>query len=1063
MKNLKRTLLSGIILLIFSTTFYAQNVGISTSGAVPSVNAIVDLNTGNSYNLGLIIPHVTLGASLTTFSPPMISSVSTKDTGMMVYNMNGAQPVGYYCWNGSSWVSVSGTTANAWSLSGNSGTTVGTNYIGTNDSIPFEIKVNGKQRMMFDIGKSCISAGLGDLAKTTTGHNNDAWGNYALANNTTGNYNSAIGGHTMYSNTSGWGNNAHGHEALYSNTTGYSNSALGDSTLFHNTIGINNTALGVLASYSSISSSSTAAVGDYAGYNNLASRATFMGDSAGYNNTTGLSLMAIGYFAAGSNTTGAHNTAIGNRALQANVTGSGSTALGHNAGYNSNADYEVFIGDSAGYSNTSGIRNTAIGYQSAALTTTGNSNTAIGYTSLYHNILGGQNTAVGYQADYSGIGYGSTAVGYSAMAGNTTGVNNTANGWNALYNNQTGSSNTAIGSSAGYNNTADQNVFVGDSAGYSSTTAICGTFIGSGAGAANTGSYNTSVGYEALYRNTTLNNTALGYEALYANTSGSQNIATGGNALVNNTSGGANTANGYRALAGNTALSGNVAMGDSALHSQNYATGFNSGNIAIGNSALFANNPTSNITGNQNTAIGEYSMRYNSTGTENTANGFSALYGTTTGNNNTALGYNALRANTAGSFNTAIGAGADVAFTGFTNATAIGAGATATVSNSMVFGNSTVTQFQFHGALMPFYSSAYNAGTLGQTLISQGAGVSPQWGAMPVAGGGTGAATYNPNALIFEGPTNTSPLISSTNLTWNSNHNTLIVGTGTLQSQSSANMFGNINSYYQMLLQNTNSGNIASTDLVVQDDQDSTHYGDLGINSSTYNQAGFSAQSPGDVYFYSNRSNMDIGTVNAASNGIDSIKFTCGGLNKSNLTEVMSPAGITTQVHFAADTLVIPVHNSTYSPKYIGEKWLYEHAGDTTECTCLALSGSKMIDSTTVGDAIHWASTVTGFSGTPTQKFTYNLQHQICSIYVNISGISNATTLTFTLPFIPQNTSAQVFAEYTNFGSAGFIGIVQYTAGSNVASCSMTNGNISGWAGLGTKGLNGFRIAYEIQ
>lgn len=88
----------------------AQNVGINTSGAIPSVNAILDLNTGNAgHNLGLIIPNVTLGASLATFNPPMANAPTFGDRGMMVYNSNAAnQPIGYYYWNGATWVSVSG-------------------------------------------------------------------------------------------------------------------------------------------------------------------------------------------------------------------------------------------------------------------------------------------------------------------------------------------------------------------------------------------------------------------------------------------------------------------------------------------------------------------------------------------------------------------------------------------------------------------------------------------------------------------------------------------------------------------------------------------------------------------------------------------------------------------------------------------------------------------------------------------------------------------------------------------------------------------------------------------
>ncbi|HXB13360.1 MAG TPA: hypothetical protein VNZ45_15340 [Bacteroidia bacterium] len=1063
-----------------TTTMYAQNVGINTTGATPGINSILDLNTGNQYKLGLTIPHVELGVSLAAFSPPIANAPTINDTGMVVYNMGGPQPVGVYYWSGTTWISVSANAANSWLLTGNTGTTQGTNYIGTNDSMAFEIKVNGKQRMLFNINQSCISAGLGDLAKVSTGHNNDAWGNYSLANNTTGNYNSAVGGHTLFNNVSGWGDNAHGHEALYSNTTGHSNSAVGDSALFKNTVGNNNTAVGILASFSNVSASSTTAFGDYAGYNNLQSRCTFIGDSAGYSNTTGKT-EALGYFALGSNTTGSLNTAVGTQALRSNITASGSTAVGHYAGYNSNADYVVFVGDSAGFSNTSGIRNTSIGYQSGALTTTGNSNTAIGYTSLYHNIIGGQNTAIGYQALYSGTGYFGTATGFSAMTSTTTGLYNTANGWSALYMNQTGSSNTAIGSSAGYNYTAGQGVFIGDSAFYNSTTGTGNTGVGYAVGLATVGgldntatgyealyknvagSYNTAIGYEALYTNTGLNNTAIGYNALASNTIGSQNTATGVNALGFTTYGGGNTADGYRALVSNTTSSGNIAIGDSAIYSQSYGTTFNSGNVAVGNSALYANNPVSTITGNLNTAVGQYSMRYNSTGNNNTAEGYSALYGTTTGTNNVGIGYDALSANTAGGYNTAIGAGANVSFNGFTNATAIGAGATATASNSMVFGNSAVTQFEFKGAFMPYYAAVYNAGSLGQALVSQGAGISPQWGAISVSGGGTGSATYNPNALIFEGPTNTSPLTSSVNMTYNSSHNTLVLGSGTVQSQSSANLFGNINSYYQLLLQNTNSGANASTDLVVQDDQDSTHYGDLGINSSTYSQAGYSVQSPGDVYFYSNKSNIDIGTVNAASNGIDSIKFTCGGLNKSNLTEVMSPAGITTQVHFAADSLVIPVHTGAYTPKYLGEKWIYQHAGDTTECTSISLIAGRKVDSVSLGSSIGWTSTLTGFSGVPTQASKYTLSHKICQVDVNVSGSSNATTFTFTLPFIPKNSDVQIFGQYTNGSFAGYAGIISYTAGSNLASCAPNTGNLNGWTIFGTKALNGLVLSYEVQ
>lgn len=97
------------LFILLATALSAQNVGINTSGALPSINAILDLNTGNANNLGLIIPNVSLTA-LNTFNPPIANAATAGDKGMMVYNTNAlvGNGVGYYYWNGATWVSVSG-------------------------------------------------------------------------------------------------------------------------------------------------------------------------------------------------------------------------------------------------------------------------------------------------------------------------------------------------------------------------------------------------------------------------------------------------------------------------------------------------------------------------------------------------------------------------------------------------------------------------------------------------------------------------------------------------------------------------------------------------------------------------------------------------------------------------------------------------------------------------------------------------------------------------------------------------------------------------------------------
>jgi hypothetical protein len=71
-----------------------------------------------------------------------------------------------------------------------------------------------------------------------------------------------------------------------------------------------------------------------------------------------------------------------------------------------------------------------------------------------------------------------------------------------------------------------------------------------------------------------------------------------------------------------------------------------------------------------------------------------------------------------------------------------------------------------------------------------------------------------------------------------------------------------VNSYAQMILQNTNAGATASTDIVVSSDGGTatTNYGNFGINSSGFSAAGSVLNSPGTVYLYSQSTDLAIGT-----------------------------------------------------------------------------------------------------------------------------------------------------------------------------------------------------------
>jgi len=125
------------------------------------------------------------------------------------------------------------------------------------------------------------------------------------------------------------------------------------------------------------------------------------------------------------------------------------------------------------------------------------------------------------------------------------------------------------------------------------------------------------------------NNVAFGANCFYSNTGGSQNVAVGWNTLKSNNSGYVNTAIGASALTSNTTGHSNNSVGVQAGRSN--TTGF--GNNYLGYLAGDAN-----ITSNENTGIGNQSLKVN-TSYQNTAVGAYSLWKNTTGNSNISLGF----------------------------------------------------------------------------------------------------------------------------------------------------------------------------------------------------------------------------------------------------------------------------------------------------------------------------------------------------------------------------------------------------------------------------------------
>lgn len=136
---MKKTVFVILLMAACAHFGFTQNVGINSTGATPAPSAMLDISSTNS---GLLIPRVALTA--TNVAGPITSPA----TSLLVYNTatagttpNNVVP-GYYYWNGTRWVPFSTAANTAWTLTGNSGTVAGTNFLGTTDDRPLQLRSN---------------------------------------------------------------------------------------------------------------------------------------------------------------------------------------------------------------------------------------------------------------------------------------------------------------------------------------------------------------------------------------------------------------------------------------------------------------------------------------------------------------------------------------------------------------------------------------------------------------------------------------------------------------------------------------------------------------------------------------------------------------------------------------------------------------------------------------------------------------------------------------------------------------------------------------------------------
>lgn len=301
-----------LCLLAMSFVAFAQkeNVGIGTMS--PDQSAILDLSSGSK---GFLVPRLSLQQRGTIQNPA---------TGLMVFQTDFIS--GFYYYNGKDWKAMTNTEANSvastqgttWDVTGNAGTTPGTNFIGTTDNNKLVFKVYGAKAGLIDHQNYVTTFG------------------FLAGNSNTASYNTFIGYTSGYSNTSGGGNIGIGASALYANTTGVNNTAIGSNALYNNTIGTYNTAIGIGALQTTTSGGGNVGIGP----NSLGA------------NTTGQWNVGIGTATLQANTNGQYNLAIGGGALFSNLSGSYNLAIGNDAGRLATGSNNIFLGPAAGYNET---------------------------------------------------------------------------------------------------------------------------------------------------------------------------------------------------------------------------------------------------------------------------------------------------------------------------------------------------------------------------------------------------------------------------------------------------------------------------------------------------------------------------------------------------------------------------------------------------------------------------------------------------------------------------------------------------------------------------------------
>jgi trimeric autotransporter adhesin len=264
---MKKSLVLLVTLLLMGKANAQMKLG--NNPTTTNANALLELETTNK---GLLLPRVSLTS--TSSAAPLSAHVR----GMTVFNTVTVGDVtpGIYYNDGTVWVKPSTFAASAvWGTTGNAGTTIATNFIGTTDNNDILFKRNNIKAGLLSLSNTAFGA---NTLLLTTGIYNVAIGTNSNRDNILGSETVTIGHGTMATNVAARYSVAIGHQSqsranisstvFDANNTSVGALALnGASDAPMNNTGVNNTAIGSFALYSNSSGSKNTALGKYSGFN----------------------------------------------------------------------------------------------------------------------------------------------------------------------------------------------------------------------------------------------------------------------------------------------------------------------------------------------------------------------------------------------------------------------------------------------------------------------------------------------------------------------------------------------------------------------------------------------------------------------------------------------------------------------------------------------------------------------------------------------------------------------------------------------------------------------------